>query len=109
MIGHAGITVFDDSADMLKQARFAMEFCAVESCGKCTPCRIGSTRGVETADKIAQGIEPEKNKALLTDLCNTMKFGSLCALGGFTPYPVMSAMTHFPDDFAPAPLVEAAE
>ena len=109
LIGHAGITVFDDSADMLKQARFAMEFCAIESCGKCTPCRIGSARGVETADKIAQGIEPEKNKALLADLCNTMKFGSLCALGGFTPYPVMSAMNHFPEDFAPTPLIEAAE
>ncbi|MGK6313242.1 formate dehydrogenase beta subunit [Neorhizobium sp. DT-125] len=109
LIGHAGITVFDDTADMLKQARFAMEFCAIESCGKCTPCRIGSTRGVETADKIKQGIEPEKNKALLADLCNTMKFGSLCALGGFTPYPVMSAMTHFPEDFSPAPMVEAAE
>ncbi|PZM09544.1 formate dehydrogenase beta subunit [Rhizobium tubonense] len=109
LIGHAGIVVFDDSADMLKQARFAMEFCAVESCGKCTPCRIGSTRGVETADKIAQGIEPEKNKVLLADLCNTMKFGSLCALGGFTPYPVLSAMNHFPEDFSPAPLVEAAE
>ncbi len=109
LIGHAGVVVFDDSADMLKQARFAMEFCAVESCGKCTPCRIGSTRGVETVDKIAQGIEPEKNKGLLEDLCNTMKFGSLCALGGFTPYPVMSAMTHFPEDFAPAPVREAAE
>ncbi|WP_421871201.1 formate dehydrogenase beta subunit [Pararhizobium sp.] len=109
LIGHAGITVFDDTADMLKQARFAMEFCAIESCGKCTPCRIGSTRGVETADKIAQGIEPEKNLALLADLCNTMKFGSLCALGGFTPYPVTSAMNHFPDDFRPVPLVEAAE
>ena len=109
LIGHAGIVVFDDSADMLKQARFAMEFCAVESCGKCTPCRIGSTRGVEVADKIAAGIEPEKNRELLADLCNTMKFGSLCALGGFTPYPVMSAMTHFPEDFAPAPMVEAAE
>lgn len=109
LIGHAGVVVFDDTADMLKQARFAMEFCAIESCGKCTPCRIGSTRGVETADKIRSGIEPEKNKALLADLCNTMKFGSLCALGGFTPYPVMSAMTHFPEDFAPTPLVEAAE
>jgi formate dehydrogenase iron-sulfur subunit len=109
LIGHAGITVFDETVDMLKQARFAMEFCAVESCGKCTPCRIGSTRGVETADKIAQGIEPEKNRALLADLCNTMKFGSLCALGGFTPYPVMSAMTHFPEDFSPAPMKEAAE
>ncbi len=109
LIGHAGLVVFDDTADMLKQARFAMEFCAVESCGKCTPCRIGSTRGVETADKIARGIEPEKNKELLADLCNTMKFGSLCALGGFTPYPVTSAMTHFPEDFSPAPLIEAAE
>ncbi len=109
LIGHAGIVVFDDSADMLKQARFAMEFCAVESCGKCTPCRIGSTRGVETADKIAKGIEPDKNRALLADLCNTMKFGSLCALGGFTPYPVLSAMAHFPDDFAPGSMVEAAE
>lgn len=109
LVGHAGITVFDDSADMLKQARFAMEFCAVESCGKCTPCRIGSTRGAETIDKIASGIEVEKNKHLLEDLCNTMKFGSLCALGGFTPYPVMSALTHFPEDFAPTPLIEAAE
>jgi formate dehydrogenase iron-sulfur subunit len=109
LIGHAGVVVFDDTADMLKQARFAMEFCAVESCGKCTPCRIGSTRGVETVDKIAHGIEPEKNKVLLEDLCNTMKFGSLCALGGFTPYPVMSAMTHFPEDFAPTPIQEAAE
>ncbi|MGN7753741.1 formate dehydrogenase beta subunit [Sinorhizobium sp. 22678] len=109
LIGHAGIVVFDDTADMLKQARFAMEFCAVESCGKCTPCRIGSTRGVEVADRIAAGIEPEKNRELLADLCNTMKFGSLCALGGFTPYPVMSAMTHFPEDFSPVPIVEAAE
>jgi formate dehydrogenase iron-sulfur subunit len=109
LIGHAGIVVFDDRADMLRQARFAMEFCAVESCGKCTPCRIGSTRGVEVADRIAQNIEPEKNRELLADLCNTMKFGSLCALGGFTPYPVLSAMEHFPEDFAPVPLVEAAE
>ncbi|SMH57418.1 formate dehydrogenase beta subunit [Mesorhizobium australicum] len=109
LIGHAGITVFDDNADMLKQARFAMEFCAIESCGKCTPCRIGSTRGVETIDKIAAGVQPEKNLALVTDLCNTMKFGSLCALGGFTPYPVMSAINHFPQDFAPKPMQEAAE
>ena len=109
LIGHAGIVVFDDTADMLHQARFALEFCAVESCGKCTPCRIGSTRGVETVDKIALGIEREKNKALLEDLCETMKFGSLCALGGFTPYPVMSALRHFPQDFAPIPRVEAAE
>ncbi|MDI7862497.1 NADH-quinone oxidoreductase subunit NuoF [Rhizobiaceae bacterium n13] len=109
LIGHAGIVVFDDSVDMLHQARFAMEFCAVESCGKCTPCRIGSTRGVETADRIAQGIEPEKNRELLADLCNTMKYGSLCALGGFTPYPVLSAMNHFPEDFSPATVVQAAE
>lgn len=109
LIGHAGITVFDDTADMLKQARFAMEFCAIESCGKCTPCRIGSTRGVETIDRLAAGIEPEKNLALVTDLCNTMKFGSLCALGGFTPYPVMSSITHFPEDFKPAPARVAAE
>jgi formate dehydrogenase iron-sulfur subunit len=109
LIGHAGITVFDESADMLKMARFAMEFCAIESCGKCTPCRIGSTRGVETLDKVAAGIQPEKNLALVGDLCNTMKFGSLCALGGFTPYPVMSAITHFPGDFSPKPVAEAAE
>ncbi|WP_296745510.1 NADH-quinone oxidoreductase subunit NuoF [Mesorhizobium sp.] len=109
LIGHAGITVFDDTADMLKQARFAMEFCAIESCGKCTPCRIGSTRGMEVLDKVASGIETEKNLALVTDLCNTMKFGSLCALGGFTPYPVMSSITHFPEDFKPAPARVAAE
>jgi len=98
LIGHAGLTIFDDSADMLKQARFAMEFCAIESCGKCTPCRIGAVRGVETVDRIARG--DMAAIPLLTDLCNTMKAGSLCALGGFTPYPVMSALTHFPDDFA---------
>ncbi len=100
LIGHAGLVVFDDTADMLKQARFAMEFCAIESCGKCTPCRIGAVRGVETVDRIAKG--DAAAIPLLTDLCNTMKSGSLCALGGFTPYPVMSALTHFPDDFAPA-------
>jgi formate dehydrogenase iron-sulfur subunit len=98
LIGHAGLTVFDDTADMLKQARFAMEFCATESCGKCTPCRIGAVRGTETIDRIAKG--DAAAIPLLTDLCNTMKAGSLCALGGFTPYPVMSALTHFPDDFA---------
>ncbi len=97
IVGHAGLTVFDDSADMLKQARFAMEFCAIESCGKCTPCRIGAVRGVETVDRIAKG--DASAIPLLTDLCATMKSGSLCALGGFTPYPVMSALTHFPDDF----------
>ncbi|MBD8891205.1 formate dehydrogenase beta subunit [Roseibium litorale] len=109
LIGHAGVVVFDDTVDMLKQARFAFEFCAVESCGKCTPCRIGSTRGVETLDKLKAGIEPEKQIELASDLCNTMKFGSLCALGGFTPYPVMSAITHFPEDFKPAPMAQAAE
>ena len=98
LIGHAGLTVFDDSVDMLKQARFAMEFCAIESCGKCTPCRIGAVRGVETVDRIARG--DAAAIPLLTDLCNTMKAGSLCALGGFTPYPVMSALTHFPADFS---------
>jgi formate dehydrogenase iron-sulfur subunit len=105
LIGHAGLVVFDDSADMLRMARFAMEFCAVESCGKCTPCRIGAVRGVETIDRIAQG--DAAAIPLLTDLCETMKDGSLCALGGFTPFPVMSALTHFPDDFAT--LQEAAE
>lgn len=114
LIGHAGIVVFDDSADMLKQARFAFEFCAVESCGKCTPCRIGSTRGVEVTDNIRNGIETESQITLMTDLCNTMKFGSLCALGGFTPYPVMSALRHFPEDFRPDPtmtgsMTQAAE
>lgn len=105
LIGHAGLTVFDDHQDMLKMARFAMEFCAIESCGKCTPCRIGAVRGVETVDRIAAG--DADAIPLLTDLCDTMKEGSLCALGGFTPYPVMSALTHFPDDFATAK--EAAE
>ncbi|MCX5568466.1 formate dehydrogenase beta subunit [Kaistia nematophila] len=109
LIGHGGIVVFDDTVDMAKQARFAMEFCALESCGKCTPCRIGSTRGVETMDKILRGEERDKNRVLLEDLCHTMKFGSLCALGGFTPYPVLSALHHFPEDFdAPAPSLEEA-
>ncbi|WP_018633490.1 formate dehydrogenase beta subunit [Neomegalonema perideroedes] len=105
LIGHAGLVVFDDRADMLQMARFAMEFCAVESCGKCTPCRIGAVRGMETVDRIARG--DRRAVAILQDLCETMKSGSLCALGGFTPYPVMSALTHFPEDFARAQ--EAAE
>jgi formate dehydrogenase iron-sulfur subunit len=110
LIGHGGIVVFDDSVDMARQARFAMEFCAIESCGKCTPCRIGSTRGVETIDRIIANEERAENLVVLEDLCNTMKFGSLCALGGFTPYPVMSALTHFPEDFGTAPKrLEAAE
>jgi formate dehydrogenase iron-sulfur subunit len=102
LIGHGGVVVFDDTVDMAKMARFAMEFCAIESCGKCTPCRIGSTRGVETIDKIVAGERTAANLALLGELCETMKFGSLCALGGFTPYPVVSAMTHFPEDFGAA-------
>jgi formate dehydrogenase iron-sulfur subunit len=102
LIGHGGVVVFDDTVDMAKQARFAMEFCAFESCGKCTPCRIGSTRGVEVIDRIARNEDRAGNIAVLEDLCHTMKFGSLCALGGFTPYPVMSALTHFPEDFGKA-------
>ena len=151
LIGHAGITVFDDSVDMAHMARFAMEFCAAESCGKCTPCRIGSTRGVEIMDRIIAQRAPAKAGArdgearsgsgllisqehgslgkalysrspdridvsieaqttLLRDLADTMKYGSLCALGGFTPYPVLSALDHFPEDFgATAPAKEAAE
>jgi formate dehydrogenase iron-sulfur subunit len=130
LIGHAGITVFDDTVDMAHMARFAMEFCAIESCGKCTPCRIGSVRGVETIDRIVAGgragdaVEAlpqmrnarpgaktvEQEIALLHDLCDTMKNGSLCVLGGFTPYPVLSALNHFPEDFGIAPaLPEAAE
>jgi formate dehydrogenase iron-sulfur subunit len=110
LIGHGGVVVFDDTVDMAKQARFAMEFCAIESCGKCTPCRIGSTRGVETIDRIRRGERVAENLAVVEDLCNTMKFGSLCALGGFTPYPVMSALKHFKEDFGPAPTrLQAAE
>ncbi|MFB0612811.1 NADH-ubiquinone oxidoreductase-F iron-sulfur binding region domain-containing protein [Aurantiacibacter poecillastricola] len=136
LIGHGGVTVFDDSADMLEMARFAMEFCSVESCGKCTPCRIGAVRGVEILDRIKAGgrtrdrieLAPQMHNApkdagrdagdeigLLTDLCETMKFGSLCALGGFTPYPVMSALRQWPEDFTRNPelvkkaLPEAAE
>jgi formate dehydrogenase iron-sulfur subunit len=99
LIGHGGVVVFDDSVDMAKQARFAMAFCAIESCGKCTPCRLGSTRGVETIDRIIAGERRAANLALIESLCDTMKFGSLCALGGFTPYPVMSAIRHFGEDF----------
>ena len=109
LIGHGGVVVFDDTVDMAKQARFAMEFCAVESCGKCTPCRVGSIRGVEVIDRIIADRDRAANTALLEDLCNTMKFGSLCALGGFTPYPVMSALTHFPEDFGAPPRLAAAE
>ena len=99
MVGHGGIVVFDDTVDMARMARYAMEFCAIESCGKCTPCRIGSTRGVETIDKIIAGRERGAQTKLLEDLCETMLHGSLCALGGMTPFPVLSALEHFPEDF----------
>ena len=100
LIGHGGIVVFDDQVDMAKQARFALAFCAIESCGKCTPCRLGSTRGVETLDRIIAGERVPENLALIADLAETMQLGSLCALGGFAPYPVLSAIRHFPEDFA---------
>lgn len=129
LIGHGGIVVFDDTADMLAQARFSMAFTALESCGKCTPCRIGAVRGVEVLDRIRAGgraadtVEalPHMHNArpkartigeevtLLADLCETMKFGSLCALGGFAPYPVLSALTHWPEDFGLPPVREAAQ
>jgi formate dehydrogenase iron-sulfur subunit len=109
LIGHGGIVVFDDTVDMAAQARFAMEFCAIESCGKCTPCRIGSTRGVEVIDRILAGEQRDMNLALIEDLCRTLKLGSLCALGGFTPYPVLSALRHFPEDFFPRENRPAAE
>jgi len=101
LLGHGGVVVFDDSVDMAAQARFAFSFCATESCGKCTPCRIGSTRGLETLDKALAGDEPAANRALLADLLDVMEHGSLCALGGLTPLPVGSAMKHFPEDFEP--------
>ena len=100
LIGHGGVVVFDDTVDMAKMARFAMQFCAAESCGKCTPCRIGSTRGVELFDRVLAGEGVAANLALVEELCETMRYGSLCALGGFTPYPVLSALRHFPNDFA---------
>jgi formate dehydrogenase iron-sulfur subunit len=99
MLGHGGVVVFDDTVDMAKMARYAMEFCVIESCGKCTPCRIGSVRGVEVIDRIIEGRDRPANLALLRDLCNTMMSGSLCAMGGLTPYPVLSALEHFPQDF----------
>jgi formate dehydrogenase iron-sulfur subunit len=103
VLGHGGIVIFDNSVSMTEQARFAMEFCAVESCGKCTPCRIGSTRGVEVIDKMVAAHEKNQTtealNELLVDLCDTMIDGSLCAMGGMTPIPVKSIMTHFADDF----------
>jgi len=99
MLGHGGIVVFDETVNMSEQARFAMEFCSIESCGKCTPCRIGSVRGVEVIDKITSGIEIDMNLDLLQELCDTMLAGSLCGLGGMAPYPVISALKYFPKDF----------
>jgi formate dehydrogenase iron-sulfur subunit len=99
MLGHGGIVAFDDTVDMAAQARYAMEFCAIESCGKCTPCRIGSTRGVEVIDRLIAGENSAKQETILRDLCETLTYGSLCALGGLTPYPVISALNHFPEDF----------
>jgi formate dehydrogenase iron-sulfur subunit len=99
VVGHGGIVVHDDSANMAKLARYAMEFCALESCGKCTPCRIGSTRGVEVIDRITGNVNKEQQVHLLRDLCNTMVSGSLCAMGGMTPFPVLSALNHYPADF----------
>jgi formate dehydrogenase iron-sulfur subunit len=100
MVGHGGLVIFDDTVDMGQQARFAMEFCALESCGKCTPCRVGAVRGVEVIDKILSGKDEEANRGLLEDLCGTMVDGSLCALGGMAPFPVMSVLKHFPEDLA---------
>ncbi|MCY0857947.1 formate dehydrogenase beta subunit [Cupriavidus sp. D39] len=108
VLGHGGIVVFDDTVDMAKQARYAMAFCAIESCGKCTPCRIGSTRGVEVIDKIIAGDQPVKHVKLVRDLCDTMLGGSLCAMGGMTPYPVLSALDEFPEDFGVAVPAKAA-
>ncbi|HEY4459334.1 MAG TPA: NADH-ubiquinone oxidoreductase-F iron-sulfur binding region domain-containing protein [Pseudonocardiaceae bacterium] len=102
MLGHGGVVVFDDTVDMARQARFAMEFCAEESCGKCTPCRIGSVRGVEVLNHIIADEDRAANLVLLEDLCELMTEGSLCAMGGLTPLPVHSALRHFPEDFARA-------
>ena len=99
MLGHGGVVVFDDTVDMGAQARFAMEFCAVESCGKCTPCRIGSVRGVEVIDRVLADNNRQENLIVLRELCDTMELGSLCAMGGMTPYPVRSALDCFPEDF----------
>ena len=102
MIGHGGLVVFDDTVDMGEQARFAMEFCAIESCGKCTPCRVGATRGVEVIDRIRSGVDAPANLQLLRELCDTMVEGSLCALGGMAPFPVLSVLDHFSEDLTAA-------
>jgi formate dehydrogenase iron-sulfur subunit len=108
MLGHGGIVVFDDTADMAAQARYAMEFCAIESCGKCTPCRIGSTRGVEVIDRLVEGENAAAQEVLLRDLCETMTYGSLCALGGLTAFPVISCLNHFPEDFVKTKSAQAS-
>jgi formate dehydrogenase iron-sulfur subunit len=108
LLGHGGIVVFDDTVDLAKQARFAFEFCAIESCGKCTPCRVGAVRGMEVIDRILDGVQPDKNFAVLDDLCELMTDASLCAMGGLTPIPVNSALKHFPDDFDHAARVPMA-
>jgi len=102
MLGHGGVVVADDSLDMARMARFALQFCAEESCGKCTPCRIGSTRGVEVVDRLLAATDAQardEQVILLKDLCDTLTYGSLCALGGMTAFPVTSALKHFPADF----------
>jgi formate dehydrogenase iron-sulfur subunit len=103
ILGHGGIVVFDETVDMARMARYAMEFCAIESCGKCTPCRIGSIRGAEVIDDIINRRRPRENLEVIRDLCDTMKFGSLCPLGGLTPLPVLSALKFFPEDFGLTP------
>lgn len=108
VLGHGGIVAFDDTVDMADMARYSMEFCKIESCGKCTPCRIGSTRGMEVIEDMMQGRDLNKNVPLLRDLCNTLLNGSLCALGGMTPYPVLSALNHFPEDFGLSKQADAA-
>ncbi|GLR27045.1 formate dehydrogenase beta subunit [Limnobacter litoralis] len=109
VLGHGGVVVHDDTANLASLARYAMEFCALESCGKCTPCRIGSTRGVEVIDRLTAGQKPEQQVVLLRDLCDTMLNGSLCAMGGMTPYPVLSALNHYPQDFGVAEKAAAAQ
>jgi formate dehydrogenase iron-sulfur subunit len=99
MLGHGGVVVFDDTVDLAEQARFALEFCSIESCGKCTPCRVGSARGVEVMNRVIAGQDRARNLQVLEDLCATMADGSLCAMGGLTPFPVRSALSHFPEDF----------
>lgn len=107
MVGHGGIVVFDDTVDMAEMARFAFEFCQIESCGKCTPCRVGAIRGRETVEKVLRGENVAANIALIEDLCELMRDGSLCAMGGLTPMPVLSAIRLFPEDFDRAPRMAA--